>query len=109
MHSSEQKKYFFPANCVWNSPLFSSTLIPQTGSFVIRSPPFRDLPSSSFRLSAKLFPFSVVFQVADPVRFFLRAVVFFTEPSENSPLPVHLIPTANHPRNHDVLVARTCI
>jgi hypothetical protein len=69
-----------------------------------RSPPFRDLLSSSPGLSAKLLPFSVAFQVADPIRFFVHAFVFFTKPSEKSPLPVHLIPTANHPRNHDVLL-----
>lgn len=34
-HSSEQKVYFFPANCDWNSGFLSSTSIPQTGSIVI--------------------------------------------------------------------------
>jgi len=57
-----------------------------------RSPPFRDLLSSSPSLSAKLFPFSAVFQVADPIRFFVDAFVLFTKPAENSPLPVQLIP-----------------
>lgn len=35
LHSSEQKKYFLPANCVLNSDAFSSTFIPQTGSVVM--------------------------------------------------------------------------
>jgi hypothetical protein len=42
LQSSEQKKYFLPANCVWNSPFFfSSILIPQTGS-VVMLPPARE-------------------------------------------------------------------
>src|ERR1700675_147354 len=86
---------------------FTSVLVNlHTASWILhhRSPPFRDLLSSSASLSAKLFPFSVVFQVADPVRFFVHAFVFFTKPSENSPLPVHLIPTGHRPRNHDILL-----
>ncbi len=38
LHSSEQKKYFFPANWVRNSDSLSSTLIPQTGSVVMIPP-----------------------------------------------------------------------
>src|SRR5260370_40899160 len=35
LQSSEQKKYFLPANIVWNSDSCSSILIPQTGSVVM--------------------------------------------------------------------------
>src|ERR1700719_1341132 len=38
LHSSEQKKYFFPANWVRNSDSLSSTLIPQTGSVAMIPP-----------------------------------------------------------------------
>jgi hypothetical protein len=39
LQSSEQKKYFRPAICVWNTGLFfSSTLMPQTGSVVMIPP-----------------------------------------------------------------------
>src|SRR5258707_11334472 len=38
LHSSEQKKYFFPANWVPNSDSLSSTVVPQTGSVVMIPP-----------------------------------------------------------------------
>src|SRR6202021_3554622 len=87
---TEKKKYFLPANCVGNSPLFSSTFIPQTGSFVIDPLRFEICFPLQPVLSAKLLPFSVAFQVADPIRFFVHAFVFFKKPSEKSPPPVPL-------------------
>ena len=47
LHSSEQKKYFFPANWVRNSDSLSSTLIPQTGSVVMTPPIGEFVPLAS--------------------------------------------------------------
>src|SRR6266404_8061073 len=63
LHSSEQKKYFFPANWVRNSDSLSSTRIPQTGS-VVMIPPVGEFVSF---LTAMTFPFSAFPQVIDPV------------------------------------------
>jgi hypothetical protein len=67
LQSSEQKKYFLPANIVWNSDSCSSILIPQTGSVVICPLLWRNC-SLSFHLIAKTLPFSGISQVADPIR-----------------------------------------
>ena len=63
LHSSEQKKYFLPANWVRNSDSLSSTLIPHTGS-VVMIPPVGEFVSF---LTAMTFPFSAFPQVIDPV------------------------------------------
>jgi hypothetical protein len=55
-HSSEQKKYFLPANWVWNSGFVSSTLMPQTGSVVMASPRFFEIVPLRWEV-AKTFPF----------------------------------------------------
>ena len=47
LHSSEQKKYFFPANWVRNSDSLSSTRIPQTGSVVMTPPIGEFVPLAS--------------------------------------------------------------
>ena len=66
-HSSEQKKYFFPANCAWNSGFFSSTSIPQTGSIVICVSVVQI--RRACELSARSLPFAY-FQVTERICFF---------------------------------------
>ena len=66
-HSSEQKKYFFPANCAWNSEFFSSTSIPQTGSIVICVSGVEI--RRACELSARSLPFAG-FQVTERIYFF---------------------------------------
>ena len=73
LHSSEQKKYFFPANWVRNSDSLSSTLIPQTGS-VVMIPPFGEFVPYSLHLTAMTSPFSTVLQVTDPVHLSRHAI-----------------------------------
>src|SRR4029077_20302679 len=65
LHSSEQKKYFFPANRVRNSDSLSSTRIPQTGS-VVMIPPLGEFVLWS-PLTAMTFPFSAFPQVTEAV------------------------------------------
>jgi hypothetical protein len=87
---SEQKKYFLPANCVWNSLPFSSTFIPQTGS-VVMIPPVQDscltpLPSKNLSVPASakyLIPCALQARNSH-----LRKI-----PQENSSTPVHIVPT----------------
>src|ERR1700675_3918732 len=92
LHSSEQKKYFFPANWVRNSDSLSSTLIPQTGSVVITPPIGEFVPLASTDSN----DLSVLCRSPSdcPRSSFPAGNFFCTKLAENSSIPVHLMPTA---------------
>ena len=72
-----------------------------------RSPPFRDLLSSSPSLSAKLFPFSSSSKSLTPFAFLCMHLFYLQSHRKilHSPCSLYLIPTAHGPRNHDILLA----